>query len=75
MPDSNRKGMNRLAGKAAIVVGAGSIGADTSNGAAAAIVYAREGARVLCVDRDLALARRTACQIEEAGGSASARSR
>ncbi|WP_416051027.1 SDR family NAD(P)-dependent oxidoreductase [Cupriavidus basilensis] len=72
MPDSNRKGMSRLAGKAAIVVGAGSIGAETSNGAAAAIVYAREGARVLCVDRDLALARRTASQIEDAGGSASA---
>ncbi|HMN83723.1 MAG TPA: SDR family oxidoreductase [Burkholderiaceae bacterium] len=60
----------RLAGKAAIVVGAGSIGADISNGAAAALVFAREGARVMCVDRSLDAARDTVARIEREGGDA-----
>ncbi|WP_052181636.1 SDR family NAD(P)-dependent oxidoreductase [Cupriavidus sp. GA3-3] len=63
-------GHGRLAGKVAIVVGAGSSGADVSNGSAAAIVYAREGARVLCVDRDTAAAQRVVKQIRETGGNA-----
>lgn len=62
----------RLQGKVAIVVGAGSIGRDVSNGAAAAIVYAREGAKVLCVDRDAAAARETVERIAAEGGAASA---
>ena len=41
---------NRLAGKVAIVTGAGSRGPGLGNGKAAAILFAREGARVLCVD-------------------------
>src|SRR2546423_3977814 len=40
----------RLAGKIAIVTGAGSRGPGVGNGKAAAILMAREGARVLCVD-------------------------
>ena len=40
----------RLAGKVAIVTGAGSRGPGVGNGKAAAILMAREGARVLCVD-------------------------
>jgi NAD(P)-dependent dehydrogenase (short-subunit alcohol dehydrogenase family) len=41
---------NRLDGKVAIVTGAGSRGPGLGNGKAAAILFAREGARVLCVD-------------------------
>src|SRR5256712_7492168 len=40
----------RLAGKIAIVTGAGARGPGVGNGKAAAILMAREGARVLCVD-------------------------
>jgi NAD(P)-dependent dehydrogenase (short-subunit alcohol dehydrogenase family) len=40
----------RLADKVAIVPGAGSRGPGVGNGKAAAILFAREGARVLCVD-------------------------
>jgi len=40
----------RLADKVAIVTGAGSRGPGVGNGKAAAILFAREGARVLCVD-------------------------
>ena len=40
----------RLPGKAAIVTGAGSRGPGLGNGKAAAILFARQGARVLCVD-------------------------
>ncbi|SOY97466.1 Short-chain dehydrogenase [Cupriavidus taiwanensis] len=63
-------GHGRLAGKVAIVVGAGSSGPDVSNGSAAAIVYAREGARVLCVDRDAAAAQQVVERIRDAGGEA-----
>lgn len=62
----------RLCGKSAIVVGAGSIGVGVSNGAAAAIVFAREGAAVLCVDRSLAAAERTVQSILREGGQAHA---
>ena len=41
----------RLAGKIAVVTGAGSRGPGVGNGKAAAILFAREGARVLCVDQ------------------------
>ena len=41
---------DRLKGKVAIVAGAGSRGPGLGNGKAAAILFAREGARVLCVD-------------------------
>ena len=48
----------RLEDKIAIVVGAGQTPGDTiGNGRATAILFAREGARVLCVDRDSASAR------------------
>jgi NAD(P)-dependent dehydrogenase (short-subunit alcohol dehydrogenase family) len=40
----------RLAGKVAVVAGAGSRGPGLGNGKAAAILFAREGAQVLCVD-------------------------
>ena len=63
----------RLEGKAALVVGAGQTPGETiGNGRAMAVLFAREGARVLCVDRVLARAEETAAMITEAGGEASA---
>ena len=46
-----RPRMKRLEGKVAIVTGAGSRGPGLGNGKATAILFAREGARVLCVDQ------------------------
>jgi len=46
----------RLEGKVAIVTGAGAAGDGIGNGRAAAILFAREGARVLLVDRKRELA-------------------
>jgi len=43
-------GKNRLAGKVALVTGAGTAGEGWGNGKATAVVYAREGARVFAVD-------------------------
>ena len=61
----------RLAGKTAVVVGAGQQPGETiGNGKAIALTFAREGAEVLCVDRDLARAEATVAEIVEAGGSA-----
>jgi NAD(P)-dependent dehydrogenase (short-subunit alcohol dehydrogenase family) len=61
----------RLAGKAAVVVGAGQLPGETiGNGRAAAVLFAREGARVLCVDRDAARAADTVAEITSAGGTA-----
>jgi len=64
----------RLADKIALVVGAGqSPGENFGNGRATAVLYAREGARVLCVDRDLASAEETVEIIRREGGQAQAR--
>jgi NAD(P)-dependent dehydrogenase (short-subunit alcohol dehydrogenase family) len=63
----------RLEGKTAVVVGAGQTPGETiGNGRATAILFAREGATVLCVDRDLASAEETVAMIEKEGGKASA---
>jgi NAD(P)-dependent dehydrogenase (short-subunit alcohol dehydrogenase family) len=51
--------MNRLKDKVALVFGAGSSGPGWSNGKAAAVAYAREGARVVAVDRVDEAARET----------------
>jgi NAD(P)-dependent dehydrogenase (short-subunit alcohol dehydrogenase family) len=59
----------RLKDRVAIVVGAGqSPGEGMGNGRATAITFAREGASVLCVDRNLASAQETAGLIEAQGG-------
>lgn len=61
----------RLEGKVAIVTGAGSSGPGVGTGKATSIVFAREGAKVLLVDRDPEAARETLDVIEGAGGVAS----
>ena len=53
-----------------MVVGAGTNGGGIGNGKAAAIQFAREGARVLCVDKDESAARDTVKLIREEGGTA-----
>src|ERR1700744_296584 len=61
----------RLKDKIAIVVGAGqSPGEGIGNGRATALTFAREGARVLCVDHNLASAQETAEMIGAKGGLA-----
>jgi NAD(P)-dependent dehydrogenase (short-subunit alcohol dehydrogenase family) len=62
----------RLAGKRALVIGAGSIGPGWGNGKAAAVLLAREGAHVLCVDIDDAAAEETAAIIRGEGSTAEA---
>ena len=63
----------RLEDKVAVVVGGGQTPGDTiGNGRATAIVFAREGARVVVVDRDLARARDTEAAIRAEGGTATA---
>ena len=42
--------VGRLRDKVALVVGAGSVGPGWGNGKAAAALFAREGAKVLCAD-------------------------
>lgn len=62
---------NRLMGKVAIVMGAGqTAGEMVGNGRATALLFAREGARVLAVDLDRASAVETANLIASEGGEA-----
>jgi len=60
----------RLAGRVALVVGAGSSGPGWGNGKAAAVLFAREGAAVACVDLREEAAEETAEIIAEEGGTA-----
>ena len=69
--DARSVGRNggRLEGKVAIVVGAGSLGPGLGNGKASAILFARAGAKVLAVDRNLDAVRETQGIIEGEGGT------
>jgi NAD(P)-dependent dehydrogenase (short-subunit alcohol dehydrogenase family) len=61
----------RLAGKVAIVVGAGQTPGDTiGNGRATALLFAREGAFVVAVDRRIDSAEETVAMIRGEGGEA-----
>jgi NAD(P)-dependent dehydrogenase (short-subunit alcohol dehydrogenase family) len=61
----------RLEGKTAIIVGAGQTPGETiGNGRAMAILFAREGAHVMCVDRRLDSAEETVKFIVDQGGQA-----
>ena len=61
----------RLKDKIAVITGAGqSAGETIGNGRAMAVLFAREGAQVLCVDRRLESAAETVAMITAEGGSA-----
>ncbi len=59
---------DRLKDKVAIVTGAGSIGPGWGNGKATAVLFAREGAKVFAVDRNLPAAVEARDIIEGEGG-------
>lgn len=64
---------DRLREKKAVVVGAGQQPGETiGNGRAMSILFAREGAEVLCVDRDPVRAEETVAMINAEGGQATA---
>ena len=60
----------RLKDKVAVVVGAGSSGPGWGNGKCTAVTFAREGARVMCVDLKRAAAEETVGLIAKEGGEA-----
>jgi NAD(P)-dependent dehydrogenase (short-subunit alcohol dehydrogenase family) len=62
----------RLKDRVAIVVGAGSSGPGWGNGKCSAVTFAREGARVFCVDRKRGAAEETIGLIAKEGGEATA---
>lgn len=62
----------RLAGKVALITGAGSVGPGWGNGRATAVIFAREGASVFVVDRDPDAVAQTTATISDEGGTASA---
>ncbi len=59
----------RLEGRVALVTGAGSSGPGWGNGKAAAVLYAREGARVLALDIDESAVAETHRIVESEGGA------
>ena len=59
----------RLAGKVALITGAGSVGPGWGNGRAIAVRFAAEGALVFGVDRDLARLQETIQLVGQAGGT------
>ena len=61
---------DRLAGRVALVFGAGSSGPGWGNGKAAAVLFAREGAKVAAVDLDADAAAETCAIIASEGGTA-----
>jgi len=70
-------GRGRMAGRRVVVVGAGQTeyaldDQPIGNGRAISVLLAREGARVVAVDRDVAAAARTVELIADAGGDATA---
>jgi NAD(P)-dependent dehydrogenase (short-subunit alcohol dehydrogenase family) len=62
--------VDRLKGKAALVVGAGSIGPGWGNGKATAVAFAREGAKVFCADINADAAEETAGIVRSERGEA-----
>ena len=62
--------VGRLVGKVAVVTGAASRGEGVGNGMATAIAFAREGAKVVLVNRKAARAQKLATDIAKEGGEA-----
>ena len=69
-PVSGANRTTRLQGRTALVFGAGSIGPGWGNGKAAAVAYARAGARVAAIDVNRAAAEETASIIAAEDGVA-----
>jgi len=61
---------DRLTDRIALVFGAGSSGPGWGNGKAAAVLYAREGAKVVAVDQNQEAAAETAAIIAQEGNTA-----
>jgi NAD(P)-dependent dehydrogenase (short-subunit alcohol dehydrogenase family) len=64
--------VGRLHEKVALVVGAGSVGPGWGNGKAAAVLFGREGAKVLCADVNEGAASETVQIIRQENGTANA---
>src|SRR3546814_4577927 len=64
----NMAGKGRLADKVAVVTGAAPRGEGVGNGKAAALLFAREGAKVVLVNRSAERAGKLAAEIAEEGG-------
>jgi NAD(P)-dependent dehydrogenase (short-subunit alcohol dehydrogenase family) len=62
----------RLQDRVALVFGAGSAGPGWGNGKAAAVTFARAGARVIAIDIDLAAAEETRHIVDDEGGACEA---
>ena len=63
---------DRVKGKVALIIGAGSVGPGWGNGKAAAVLYAREGASVFLADYNLDAAKETKAIIDQEGGDCTA---
>ena len=61
--------MERLADKVVLIVGCGSVGPGWGNGRAMAVLFAREGARILGGDIDMEAAEETARLLRAEGGT------
>jgi hypothetical protein len=61
--------VGRLKDKVALVTGAGSVGPGWGNGKAAAVLFAREGARILAADISPSAAEETRAMIAQEGGA------
>ncbi|WP_310158039.1 SDR family oxidoreductase [Bosea sp. BE125] len=62
-------GVGRLAGKVALISGAGCVGPGWGNGRAAAVLFAREGAKVFALDLTAETMAETVARTEAAGGT------
>ena len=67
-PGSSTRGQGRLAGKVALITGAGSVGPGWGNGRAMAVRFAEEGARIFAVDREASALTETAQRVADVGG-------
>src|SRR4051812_39914068 len=63
---------DRLKYNVAILFGAGSVGPGWGNGKATAVLFARNGAHVICIDVNREAAQETADIIQGEGGAATA---
>ena len=58
----------RVEGKVALVMGAGCVGPGWGNGRAAAVLFAREGAKVFAVDKNLDAMTETVARVGKPAG-------